>query len=581
MDKLKQILLSIADQPYHRIRCLNSNTYHFPFFQFSFLHIQGSPGAHPASIAEVTVRIQDSRIPDNCFEYKESRLALAEFLIRRFKAAIPVFAQQNRGMDGSGSFHTQTMSQKMLERDCVLFSQDSIKLRFIFSLPAKSRMLFDAEQTCLMFEQEMVPLIHFVFYYPDFDVDSRDQLAEFIQVPVIRQAIKKYMDLQGLCVFINNGAILPRQSGIDDQPLSENDVIPFQSPASLEVEIPLSGASSIKGMGIKAGITCITGGGFHGKSTLLAAMQTGVFAHIPGDGREFIVTRSDAVKITSEPGRFINSVDISAFINNLPNAQNTRTFSTNNASGSTSQAAAMIESIEVGTRFFLFDEDQCATNFLYRDNVIKKILDQRQEPIVPLYEQIEGLWQNFGISMILVIGGLGAFLGKADTCLLMDQYQCQDITAKVSGLSMDKTESNALQMNLRLKPRQLNRFNFDPVYKNQRLKKSVNKRIKDLRESPHQLEYGMDLINLESHAAVLDKAQTYCLGHCLYAIHVYLQQQVDGSVSLFQCLEDLFQQIAEQGWDVLASDYPGMFALPRIYEVAAAINRTRSLDIAN
>lgn len=71
-------------------------------------------------------------------------------------------------------------------------------------------------------------------------------------------------------------------------------------------------------MGIPEGVTLIVGGGFHGKSTLLQALERGVYHHIAGDGREMVITRQDAVKVRAEDGRNIEKVNISAFINNLP-----------------------------------------------------------------------------------------------------------------------------------------------------------------------------------------------------------------------------------------------------------------------
>ena len=101
-------------------------------------------------------------------------------------------------------------------------------------------------------------------------------------------------------------------------------------------------------MGIRKGITLIVGGGYHGKSTLLKALEAGVYNHIAGDGREFVITDDTAFKLRAEDGRSITGVDISPFIKNLPNKKDTVHFSTEDASGSTSQAANLMEALESG-----------------------------------------------------------------------------------------------------------------------------------------------------------------------------------------------------------------------------------------
>lgn len=577
--QLKSLITSIADEPYQKIQTLRG-CFQFPQYTFQFLTIQGSPGANPASIANISIPIGACKLPDQALASISSRLALADFLIRRFNQGILKFAQQNRGRDGSGSFHTIELSQKTVERDSVLFSESTIELRFIFSLPANGSGggRFNADQTWLMFEQELGPLINFTFFYNDYDEAAQGLLKKFLFIQQNRQEIKQYMERHGLCVFINNGARLPRISGVDDRPALGVENIAFQSPKTLQIEIPLSDNTKIVGMGIKQGITCITGGGYHGKSTLLQAILAGVYAHIPGDGREYVVTREDAVFTRAEEGRSICHVNISPFIGQLPNGKQTEVFSTNNASGSTSQAASIVEAIEIKSYFLLFDEDTCATNFLYRDGLIKKILDKKNEPIKPLYTSVRPLWNEHKISMIFVVGGLGHFLQKADTCLLMDHYQCKDVTEKVrSTLGGIIEESHA---HLKFVPnRGLSTDNFDPSYTNQRLKKKISVRIKDLRSAPKQLEYGMDLINLEALPQIVEAPQIRTIGYCLLAIRQEMKNQKNQSQTINYWLQWLNNKLEQEGLSCLQVDYPGTLSLPRKYEIAAAINRIRSLQI--
>ena len=579
MDKLRSLLISIADLPFHNSQKL-LGCYRFPRFTLSFIKIQGSPGANPASIASVKIARQASKIPGEFLQTAECKLALADFLLRRFRQSIDRFALQNRGKDGSGSFNTIALSQKMLNRDSVLFDGDAIELRFIISLPAQGQGggVFDAEQAWIMLNQELTAIVDTTFFYRHYDQQTRTLLDRFVDVQRTRAEIIQFMRQHGLVAFIADDAKLPRHSGVDDRPATDESVKTFQSPASLRITIPLPDGRSITGMGLKQGITCITGGGYHGKSTLMQAILAGVYAHIPGDGREYTVTRNDAFFIRAEDGRSIRDVDISPFIGDLPNGLKTDRFSSDNASGSTSQAANIVEAIESGSRLLLFDEDTCATNFLVRDELIKQILDATQEPIKPLYSTVRSLWQKQRVSMIFVVGGLGYFLQKADTCLLMDNYRCRDITAKVRAKLGPIADEDTPIADVS-KSRRLAADNFDPAYTNQRLNKTLPKRIKNLRNAPRQLEYGMDLVNLDAVAQIAEAPQVLTIGYCLLALRKQLKQAGDKPETIRFWIDWLESQISQYGLDVLKPDYPGMLSMPRKYELAAAINRIRSLRI--
>ncbi|CAA9889598.1 ABC transporter, ATPase [Candidatus Methylobacter favarea] len=580
MKKLNKLIASIADHPFHAIQTLYG-TYHFPGFEFRFIKIQGSPGANPASVASVKISIQESKIPEKFLQSAACKLAAADFLIRRFRLGIEKFARQNRGKEGSGSFNTIALSQKMLQRDSVLIDEEFIYLRFIISLPAKGKGggVFDAAQAWIMFSQELVAIVEFSFFYQRYDAYAQTLLSRFIDVQNKRASISLYLRQHGLVAFIANGSRLPRTSGIDDSPLTDGAVKAFQSPDSLQIQIPLPEGGSITGMGIKEAVTCITGGGYHGKSTLMQAILAGVYAHIPGDGREFVVSREDAFFIRSEEGRSIRGVDISPFISDLPNGLKTRHFSTDNASGSTSQAAAIVEAVESGCRLLMFDEDSCATNFLVRDELIGKILDSSLEPIKPLYSTLRSLWEQYRISMIFVVGGIGSFLQKADTCLLMENYHCHDITAKVRKKLGPIAAETAFHADFST-ARRLARDNFNPAYENKRLRKVMDKRIKNLRQASRRLEYGMDIINLDAPAQIAEAPQLLAIGYCLFSLRNKMLES-DKPETIRFWIDRLYDEIEKHGLAILYPDYPGTLSMPRKYELAAAINRIRSLKIVH
>lgn len=578
IEDFKQRIESVANRPYHFIKDLMGE-YAFNDFRFQFKTIQGSPGAHPASITAITLKKTSLRFPQLCYSSDDQLLAFADFLIRRFSQGIKQFARQNRGIDGSGSFHTIELGQTMLQRDSVILTDNHIELRFICSLPAKRTdgIVFDAQQACVMINDELSTIVAHTFAYENYEASAKKWLTEQLAVQRTRQSILQYMQAHDLIVFINNGAILPRSSGIADIPAEGEHIQAFTAPKTLEVSVPLENGKIIKGMGIKQGITCITGGGFHGKSTLLHAILAGVYAHIPGDGREYIVTREDAVYISAEQGRNICDVDISPFISDLPTGKLTQRFSTTNASGSTSQAAGIVESIESGSRFLLFDEDSCAVNFLYRDALINQIVSVDKEPIKPLFSILHSLSFQHQLSMIFVVGGIGGFIQKADTCLLMESYQCHDVTRQAREKLGNLTDSTEVQLVTSSK-RYLATANFDPTYTNERLKKTIKKRIKDLRGAPKQLEYGMDLLNLEALPQLVEAPQIRSIGYCLYLLGEKLPESPELK-TVKQWLDWLENEINNKGLDGLSPDYPSLLSRPRKYEIAAAINRIRSLTI--
>jgi len=579
MNRLNELIASIADCPFQTIVRL-AGVYNFPHFEFKFIKIQGSAGANPGSIAVVRISSQESGFPDHLLDSQEGKFALADFLVRRFRDGIDQFAEQNRGKDGSGSFGTIDLSQKMLSRDTVLFEDKVIALKFIISLPGKGLGggIFDADQAWIMLNRELVAIVDHTFFYQHYDEQARTLLGRFFEVQKSRSDITQFMQQHDLVSFIANRASLPRHSGIDDRPALGEFVSLFQSPDLLEIEVPLTNGNSMTGMGIKAGITVITGGSHHGKSTLLQAILAGIYAHIPGDGREYVVTREDAFLIRAEEGRSVQDVDISGFISNLPNGVKTSHFSSFNASGSTSQAANMVEAIEIGCRLLLFDEDSSASNFLVRDELINQVLEPLQEPIKPLYNVLMSLWHQYRISMIFVLGGLGHFLQKASTCLLMENYRCHDITAKVRKRLGVIPYEESCQFNFS-ESRRLAADNFNPTYHNQRLKKTLPKRIKLSAVASKRLEYGMDVIDLEAIAQLAEAPQVLTIGFCLLVLRNKINQHADKPETIKFWIDWLDEQLSNHGLSYLTPDYPGLLSRPRKYELAAAINRIRSLKI--
>lgn len=237
---------------------------------------------------------------------------------------------------------------------------------------------------------------------------------------------------RGLIAFIANGAVLPRASGASSKPMDSANLIPFQSPPDLEIALKRQHSTEVRGMGIPKGVTLLTGGGFHGKSTLLEALELGIYDHIPGDGRELVVTDGSAVKIRAEDGRSVTGTDISPFIANLPGGKSTKQFTTEDASGSTSMAANIQEALEAGCKTVLIDEDSSATNLLVRDQRMQSLI--RNEPITPLVSKVRALYNDHGVSTVIVIGGLGDWLSVADRVIGMNSYVPRLLTSEAAAV---------------------------------------------------------------------------------------------------------------------------------------------------
>ena len=250
-----------------------------------------------------------------------------------------------------------------------------------------------------------------------------------------QRAAREQMEASDLVAFVANGSILPRESGVSQRPLKS--ALAFEAPAEQRVVLDLPHRGKVAGMGIERGVTLIVGGGYHGKSTLLRALQDGVYNHVAGDGRELVLTDSTAVKLRAEDGRAVSGVDISLFIRDLPDGRDTSRFSTVDASGSTSQAAATVEAWEAGARALLIDEDTSATNFMVRDALMEAVVAREFEPITPFVERVRDLWERAGVSSIIVAGSSGAYFSVADAVLQMDRYRVHDITAHARAVCME------------------------------------------------------------------------------------------------------------------------------------------------
>lgn len=396
--------------------------YDFGDFVLSIDHVQGDPFASPSSVS-VNVHNEVLHIPAGLWDKAHKRTALEDVLLRRFSRALAGCSMCAGGSGKSGVLATTCPGQEVLARSACEVDGGSVTFRFEAGLPAHGRTVDGraAAKMLLDFVPQCVERTLFV------DDGLRDQAWAAVDLADDQHAAREQMEAADLVAFVADGSILPRESGVSQRPLES--ALAFEAPAEQRVVLDLPHRGKVAGMGIKRGVTLIVGGGYHGKSTLLRALQDGVYNHVAGDGRELVLTDATAVKLRAEDGRAVSGVDISLFIRDLPDGRDTSRFSTVDASGSTSQAAATVEAYEAGARALLIDEDTSATNFMVRDALMEAVVAREFEPITPFVERVRDLWERAGVSSIIVAGSSGAYFSVADVVLQMDRYRVHDITA--------------------------------------------------------------------------------------------------------------------------------------------------------
>jgi predicted ABC-class ATPase len=557
-------------QSYQAYRSLLNEAYDAGDYLIRFPHIQRSPGAFPASVLQLEMDHGKLGLDHSFLATPPRRLATADYLLRAFGGAVEAHAQQNRGAQGSGSFQPLELPPQVLQRNFVHFNTTSVRVAFHVSLPGSKDNRLVAVHAIAMFEEELPAIVRSIKR----SVGSGRALQTHCDV------VEDMIDLQcrlsqyNLVAFVGDGAILPRQSGISKSPLGDG-AVEFRAPDDLAVEVDLPHAGRVRGLGIRPGVTVVIGGAFHGKSTLLQALAKSVYPHIPGDGRERVVTHPDAAVICAEEGRAVTGLDISGFIDHLPSRQSTRRFTTPNASGSTSQAAATVEALLAGTKLFLIDEDTSAANFLAKDREMRRLIPE--ETITPFLDRVQELHRLWGVSTLMVLGGSSTYLGAADHVVAMRDYRPVHMTARALELDLppplQPPRPLAVSDN-----RRVSVGNFDPRYDARRLGKILKLRIKPLRLRPAVLEYGNQQVDLTRLHALVDPHQVMAIGYALMQAGTGLGGRGRSPSSLADALDDL---IATQGLDVLLTGTSSCIALarPRRLELAAAINRVRDLRV--
>lgn len=558
LSDLKRELEKIDGRGYKTYKTLEGQ-YSFEDYILSIDHVQGDPFASPSRIRVIVNN--NNNFPKNLFDEKYKKITICDFLTRLFSKNIYKYGEKVFGSGKSGLIEISKCSQQVIERTSIIINNEKIEARFYVGFPARGRSVLSKELEKILFN--IIPnIVKNTLIYNNINIKALNDKLKLLED---QEFIRKQLKDKKLIAFIANNSILPRESGISQKPLKDGKK--FISPKELEVEFNTPNRGLIKGMGIPEGITLIVGGGYHGKSTLLKALELGVYNHIEGDGREFVITDNTALKVRAEDGRAITKTDISLFINNLPNGKDTKKFYTENASGSTSQAANIIEGIESGTKLFLIDEDTSATNFMIRDSVIQQLVSKDKEPITPFIDVARSLYKQKGISTILVAGSSGDFFDIADLVIQMDNYEPYEVTKKAKALSRGITNVNE---NLKVD------IDFNRVILKGTIESSP-KGVKVKTLGKDGISINKENIDLRAVEQIVDNEQLNTIG----AIMKYAENKLMGkNLTLAQIADNITEELKNNliGIENIKGGY-GSFAIVRKQEIMCAYNRYRKIKI--
>jgi predicted ABC-class ATPase len=562
---LRADLEKLDGRSYGHYRELRRGRFELGNLALCFDHVQGDPFAAPSRVS-LHVPGVTAALPDFALRSGDARRAAADFVHRRLAEALPDAGAERRGSGKSGQLAIAGIGPEVLERTSVVVGGDgALRIRLTAGLPAAGRRILGRAAADLVAGR-----------LPDAVsglLERLDHARLETQVRVVEDqvALREALDGAGLVGFLAEGSLLPRLTGADPRPLP--DGLPLEVPDALVVELDAPHAGRVRGLGIPQGVTLIVGGGYHGKSTLLSALALGVYDHVPGDGRERCVTLHDAVSLRAEDGRSVRGVDLRPFISELPRQRSTRNFDSDDASGSTSQAAATIEALEAGARVFLIDEDTAATNFMIRDARMRRLIPAGSEPITPYLDRVQLLWQQRGVSSVLVVGGAGDYLDVADRVIQLDAYRPVDVTERARRVARELPLAPSGQATpaadfTGAAPRRPEGESLDPR------RGRRPERVRSVRT--RTIEFGREEIDVSLLYQLVDPAQCRAIGDALLCLHRGL---ADGRRGVGEVLDALDRIVSEEGLDAICEPGFGDRARPRRFEIAAALNRLRSLRL--
>ena len=570
MKALYQKIRTLNGKNYGLYKSLAERPWDFGDFVLEFLHVQGDPYA-PASRVTIRAKLQILGYAAEWGGSFERRLALSDFLHRKLSRLV-----QEKYPDKDAAVIFDVAGPEMLVRNSLWIDNGELRACLQVKLPGEGRKI-QAELAAEILTMVLPDLVSAGLYY---DKSDEGALQEHYRVLAERKEILSQLDACGLCAFVPDGAVLPRASGLSEMPLEK--AIPFVAPEEMAVTLNVCGRE-IRGMGIPKGISVITGGAFHGKSTLLQALTRSVYPHIPGDGREGIVIDETALRIGVEDGRSVRGTDLSMFVRDLPGGVSTKNFNTLSASGSTSEAANLLEAMEAGSQTFLIDEDSSAVNFLIRDIRVRKLLGDDREPLIPLTDRIKEL-AAAGFSFILVAGACGDYLDLADNIIVMANYkaECAKFSPAPSTSSWrGEAPTGSTEPAEVTQPRSFVTY-MQPLQKSVRPTSAVERQVKVKLSGDTLLQIGFLVSDTSRLNTLVDKQQRFGAGFLLLNLLQNAASNTDADSSAntaAQSVAGVAQKICDNIKNVGFRNLPqGMsreMSLPRPVDIACVAFRLR------
>ena len=556
MKALYQKIRILDGKNYGLYKSLAEKPWDFGDFALEFIHVQGDPFAPPS---RVLVRAGLSMLgyaPEWGSNF-ERRLALSDFLMRRLGREVQ---EKYPGKDAAVVF--DSAGPEMLVRNSLWIDNGELRACLQVRLPGDGRKI-QAQSAAEILTMVMPDLVSAGLYYNRADEPA---MQEHYRVLAERKDILEQLDGRGLCAFVPDGAVLPRASGLSEMPLE--GAVPFVAPDEMAVTLNACGRE-IRGMGIPKGITVITGGAFHGKSTLLQALTRAVYPHIPGDGREGIVVDETALRVGVEDGRSVRETDLSMFVRDLPGGVSTKCFNTLSASGSTSEAANLLEAMEAGSRTFFIDEDSSAVNFLIRDMRVRKLLGDDREPLIPLTDRIRGL-ASAGMNFILVAGACGDYLDIADNIIVMANYRAE--CAKASAATNRGWGEASTSLHLQSRPFADYML---PLQKAVRPASAVERQVKVKLAGDTLLQIGFLVADTSRLNTLVDRQQRFGAGFMLLNLLQNAASNTDAETDapVAETIQKLYEKIQNVGFRNLPQGMSREMSLPRAVDIACVAFR--------
>lgn len=564
-DRLRDKLIVMNGKGTQAYRTL-AGAYRFDRFELHLDAIQPDP-VSPSCWARVRIDQAEAQVPPEMWGSPVGRLAAEDFLSRAVREAIGRHVR-TRWQGKATPVAIQAGGGEILQRSCCTVTEDFVEIRLMIGLPAEGRkVLARLAQTLLL--DELPAVVQGGLVWANLDASAgwrhRDTLEDYL-------ALREALGAHGLVAFAADGSVLPRENGSGGRPMREGRAVPLHAPDGLAVTVTLPHRGTVRGLGFRRGVTVIAGGAFSGKSTLLDAISAGVYPHLPGDGRELVATVPDAMLITAEPGRRVERVDVSAFFRELPHRSDATAVSVEHASGAVSMAAGVAEAVEVGSRLLLFDEDESAVAFLARDALMQQLIPTERNHATPLVDRLRSLWEVHGISSVIATGSLGEYLDVADTVVVLERFQPHTATERARGIVAGFVDR-------RTRPEE--EFGM-PAPRCPLPRGFGGMRGRSLRTEARgraEISIGREMVSTAALRQLVEVGQAIAAGDAiLYALS---KNHLNGHASMTEILDRLFADIEARGLIALASEgsYAGGYAMPRRHEVAAVLNRMRSLQV--